>query len=132
MASAARNTQSATAAATEAEAVTTKADADLTRTTAAPAETEAPMSAADAPAVSAADDPQNAGKVPIKLANPIDNPEHMRRLRLVVKEGGYNVHDVVYLTPDDARAVITAGLAQVDPEDKKAVRAAITGQPQDA
>lgn len=105
---------------------TSKADADALRTTAAPAEVEAPMSEADAPA--AVQDEDHTGKVPIKLANPIDQDEHMRRLRLPVKEGGYNVHEVVWVTPDDARALITAGLAQVDPEDKAAVRAALRGE----
>lgn len=128
MASAARNTTPSTTDA--ADTTTSKAEADALRTTTAAAEAEAPMSAADAPAASA-DDPANKGKVPITLAHPIENEEHMRRLRLDVKEGGYGVHDVVYLTPDDARALINAGLAQVDPEDPTAVRAALTGKQQD-
>jgi hypothetical protein len=114
------------------DAPTTKADADLTRTTASAPDAEAPMSEADAPAVSAADDPANKNKVPITLAHPITNEEHQRRLRLDVKPGGYQVHDVIWLTRDDARAVIKSGLAQVDPENKDAVRAALHGESRDA
>lgn len=109
----------------------------------APEETDAPAvetqttEVAEAPAVepalaaeAAPVDPAPAvpaGRVAIKLAHPISNEEHMRRLRLDVKPGGYKVNDEVYVTRDDARALINAGLAQVDPEDHEAVRAAIRG-----
>lgn len=124
-----------TATPAETDAVDTKADttaADTQAATDAPSSTLAEPAAAgmtseaDAPAATAEED--RTGKVPIKLANPIDNPEHQRRLRLTVKEGGYQVHDVIWVTPDDASALITAGLAQVDPEDKAAVSAALRGE----
>lgn len=104
-------------------------DADARSTLVEPS-AEGLMTEADAPAQSAdtEQDEDRTGKVPIKLANPIENPEHQRRLRLKEKDGGYNVHDVVWVTPDDARALITAGLAQVDPEDRTAVLAAIRGK----
>lgn len=128
--------EASTAAETEAVDTTATDATDTTdtgvaeRSTLAAPAAEGLMSEADAPAqsVDAQAEEDRTGKVPVKLANPIDNPEHMRRLRLDVKDGGYNVHDVVWVTPDDANALITAGLAQCDPEDKQAVLSVLRGE----
>jgi hypothetical protein len=94
--------------------------------------------ATEAPAVQvepAADDAAPAGgpsevdpnKVKIKLANPLDRAEDLRRLGLDEnKVGGYKVHDEILVTRDLARTLITAGYAQVDPEDATAVAAALS------
>lgn len=117
----------------------------------APAETEAPTAAdypEDAQPESAADslpdstpealatrgseprgeaEAADAGKVTIRLANPIDNKQDLQRLGLdATREGGYKVHDEVTLHPDLARVLISAGYAQVDPEDTKAVAEALS------
>jgi hypothetical protein len=122
-------TEAVDATAVDATNVDASDDVDARSTLVAPS-AEGLMTEADAPAQSAdiEQEEDRTGKVPIKLANPIENPEHQRRLRLTEKPGGYNVHDVVWVTPDDARALITAGLAQVDPEDRTAVLAAIRGK----
>jgi hypothetical protein len=74
----------------------------------------------------AADDEDRKGKVAVKLAHPLDKVEDLRRLRLDdEKEGGYRVGDEVWLSPDDARTLITAGYAQTDPENKAAVEAVL-------
>lgn len=65
------------------------------------------------------------GKVAVKLAHPVDDKETMRRLRLDPDSGGYKIGDQVHLLPDDARALINAGYAQVDPEDNEAVRSVL-------
>lgn len=63
--------------------------------------------------------------VPIKLAHPLDKEDDLRRLGLEPKEGGYKPHDEIRVTRDNARILISAGYAQVDPEDKAAVAAAL-------
>lgn len=112
---------------------TQKTDAALASDPAAPAETEA-LAAGDvaaapavdsaAPAAAPAADPN---MVTIKLANPIDKISDIQRLGLdETRLGGYNVHDEITVSLDNARTLITAGYAQVDPEDQKAVDAALT------
>lgn len=63
--------------------------------------------------------------VSIKLAHPLDKEDDLRRLGLEPKEGGYKPHDEIRVTRDNARMLISAGYAQVDPEDKAAVAAAL-------
>ena len=71
------------------------------------------------------------GRVPIVLAHPVSGIESYRRLRLDSdpdrpdEKIGYPVGATVFLTQEDARAVIMSGYAQIDPEDKAAVRAAL-------
>lgn len=74
------------------------------------------------------------GRVPIKLSHPISGIENYRRLRLdsdpdrPEPDLGYPVSATIWVVPDDARAVIMSGYAQVDPEDHAAVRAAVRGE----
>lgn len=119
-------------------------EAPISADTSSPASLDAPVDvpAAEAPAVPAAEEEAPAtaeqakfqrGRVPITLAHPISRIENYRRLRLDSDPDrpdpavGYPVGAVVWLVPEDAHAVIKAGYAQVDPEDKAAVRAAVRG-----
>lgn len=66
---------------------------------------------------------ETAGKVLITLAHPL-TAEQAQRLALPAEP--CKVGDEVWLWPATARAVIGAGYAQIDPEDKAAVAKALT------
>jgi hypothetical protein len=112
---------------------------DSTEAASAPAAADAPAvkdvavePAADSTAPGVAADPEapaeerDPRKVKVVLAHPIDKPDDLRRLGLAEKEGGYKPHDEIWVFRSLAQMLITAGYAQVDPEDKKAVEAALT------
>lgn len=99
----------------------------------APAETEAPATgetavepAADETTPATVQD--RAGRVKVVLAHPLDQPNDLTRLRLDQKDGGYKVGEEVWVLRDDARTLITAGYAQVDPENNEAVAAVLDGK----
>lgn len=107
-------------------------DAPASEPQSAPAAAEEPAAAEAEPALTDKQQAFRKGRVPIVLAHPLDGIDNFRRLRLDTDpdqpENGYTVGSTVWLVPDDARAVINAGYAQVDPEDKDAVRAAVRGE----
>jgi hypothetical protein len=120
---------------------TDKPAADKTRSTAAPAEAEAPQPGDTATAPpqgtgSVVDQPRTAEDAPraadpgdtvtVTLAHPLSNIEHLRRLGLDTdKENGYEAGEDITVRREDARSLITAGYAQVDPEDTDAVNRAL-------
>lgn len=68
--------------------------------------------------------PTTDGRTRVKLAHPL-NDQDVVRLGLDPQKAPYRVNDVVEVRRDDARALIGAGLVQVDPEDVRAVGAAL-------
>jgi hypothetical protein len=95
---------------------------------AAPAETEALATGDTTPAVDAAPEQDRTGRVKIVLAHPLDRERDITRLRLDQKDGGYKVGEDVWVLPADAKTLIAAGYAQVDPEDNAAVAAVLAGK----
>lgn len=69
--------------------------------------------------------PPASNLVKVKLAHPLDKEADLLHLGLKPKEGGYKVHDEVEVTKAAARTMISAGYAQVDPENKEAVNAVL-------
>ena len=67
------------------------------------------------------------GKVQIALAHPITQPHHKRALGLDVDKK-YRQGDVVEVTVPAATSLIAAGAAQVDPENREQVKAALSGE----
>lgn len=145
---------STTADETSTTAVPAETEAPMDGDTSAPAPLDTPAdsapiaAAAPTPAAAAAPAPAAApgealtveqtefrkGRVAIKLSHPISGIENYRRLRLDSDPDrpdvdlGYSVGATIWVVPDDARAVIMSGYAQVDPENQAAVRAAVRGE----
>lgn len=71
---------------------------------------------------------QADNKVSVKLAHPIGDAEDITRLGLEPKDAGYNVGDSIRVRRDDARTLINAGYAQVDPENAEQVSKTLSGQ----
>lgn len=70
----------------------------------------------------------NPNEVTVRLAHPITRPQDLVYLGLP-ENRSYGVNDEVQVTREAARALIDAGLVQVDPEDRAKVAQALGVEP---